>query len=63
MQLSDLGARVPPGEIAAVSGILDFAVWRRLQQRLDEPSVRLKSQYPIRLYQWAKDYVAVDTNE
>ena len=34
-------------------------VWRALKQRLDEPSVRLKSQYSIRLYQWAKPYVAV----
>ena len=30
-----------------------------LKQRLDEPSVRLKSQYSSRLYQWAKQYVAV----
>jgi Initiator Replication protein len=35
------------------------AVWRMLKQRLDEPSVRLKSQYSSRLYQWAKQYVAV----
>ena len=34
-------------------------VWRALKQRLDEPSVRLKSQYSTRLYQWAKPYVAV----
>jgi hypothetical protein len=34
-------------------------VWRMLKQRLDEPSVRLKSQYSSRLYQWAKQYVAV----
>ena len=42
-------------------------VWRMLMQRLDEPSVRLKSQYSSRLYQWAKPYVVVgyksDTNE
>jgi plasmid replication initiation protein len=30
-----------------------------LKQRLDEPGVRLKSQYSSRLYQWAKQYVAV----
>jgi Initiator Replication protein len=34
-------------------------VWRALKQRLEEPSVRLKSQYSTRLYQWAKPYVAV----
>ena len=34
-------------------------VWRMLKQRLEEPSVRLKSQYSSRLYQWAKQYVAV----
>ena len=34
-------------------------VWRMLKQRLDEPGVRLKSQYSSRLYQWAKRYVAV----
>ena len=34
-------------------------VWRMLKQRLEEPSVRLKSQYSSRLYQWAKPYVAV----
>jgi plasmid replication initiation protein len=34
-------------------------VWRMLKQRLDEPDVRLKSQYSSRLYQWAKQYVAV----
>jgi hypothetical protein len=34
-------------------------VWRMLKQRLDEPGVRLKSQYSSRLYQWAKPYVAV----
>jgi Initiator Replication protein len=34
-------------------------VWRILKQRLDEPSVRLKSQYSSRLYQWAKPYLAV----
>ena len=34
-------------------------VWRALKQRLDEPSVRLKSQYSSHLYQWAKPYVAV----
>jgi plasmid replication initiation protein len=30
-----------------------------LKQRLDEPSVRLKSQYTSRLYHCAKQYVAV----
>ena len=30
-----------------------------LKQRLDEPGVRLKSQYSSRLYQWAKPYVVV----
>ena len=30
-----------------------------LKQRFDEPGVRLKSQYSARLYQWAKQYVAV----
>jgi hypothetical protein len=34
-------------------------VWRMLKQRLEEPSVRLKSQYSSRLYQWAKPYMAV----
>ena len=34
-------------------------VWRMLKQRLDEPGVRLKSQYSVRLYRWAKQYVAV----
>jgi len=34
-------------------------VCRVLKQRLDEPGVRLKSQYSSRLYQWAKDYIAV----
>jgi hypothetical protein len=34
-------------------------VWRALKQRLDEPSVGLKSQYSTRLYRWAKPYVAV----
>ena len=34
-------------------------VWRMLKQRLDEPSVRLKSQYSSRLYQWAKQHMAV----
>jgi hypothetical protein len=34
-------------------------VWRMLEQRLEEPSVRLKSQYSSRLYQWAKPYVVV----
>jgi hypothetical protein len=34
-------------------------VWRTLKQRLDESSVGLKSQYSSRLYQWAKQYVAV----
>ena len=35
------------------------SVWRMLKQRLDEPGVRLKSQYSARLYQWAKQYVTV----
>ena len=30
-----------------------------MKQRLDEPGIRLKSQYSIRLYQWAKRYLAV----
>jgi len=30
-----------------------------LKQRLDEPGIRLKSQHSSRLYQWAKQYVAV----
>jgi hypothetical protein len=30
-----------------------------LKQRLEEPGVRLKSQYSSRLYQWAKPYVVV----
>ena len=34
-------------------------VWLRLKQRLNEPGVRLKSQYSSRLYQWAKQYVTV----
>ena len=34
-------------------------VWRTLKQGLDESGVRLKSQYSSRLYQWAKQYVAV----
>jgi plasmid replication initiation protein len=34
-------------------------VWRMLKQRLNEPGVRLKSQYSTRLYQWAKQYVAI----
>ncbi|MBV8142148.1 MAG: replication initiation protein [Verrucomicrobia bacterium] len=34
-------------------------VWRNLKQRLDEPGVRLKSQYSSRLYQWARQYMAV----
>jgi len=34
-------------------------VWLMLKQRLDEPDVRLKSQYSSRLYRWAKQYVAV----
>jgi hypothetical protein len=29
-------------------------VWRVLKERLDEPAVRLKSQYSSRLYLWAK---------
>jgi hypothetical protein len=35
-------------------------LWRTLKQRLDEPGVRLKSQYSSRLYQWAKPYLAVE---
>ena len=34
-------------------------VWRVLKQRLDEPGIRLKSQYSIRLYQWARQYATV----
>ena len=34
-------------------------VWRMLKQRLEEPSVRLKSQYSSRLYQWERPYLAV----
>jgi plasmid replication initiation protein len=34
-------------------------IWRMLKQRLDEPSVRLKSQYSSRLYQWTKPYAVV----
>ena len=34
-------------------------IWHTLKQHLDEPTVRLKSQYSSRLYQWAKRYVAV----
>jgi Initiator Replication protein len=34
-------------------------VRRILKQRLNEPSVRLKGQYSIRLYQWTKQYLAV----
>ena len=34
-------------------------VWRMLKQRLEEPGVRLKSQYSSRLYEWAKQYLAV----
>jgi plasmid replication initiation protein len=30
-----------------------------LKQRLDEPDVRLKSQYSSRLYRWAKQYLVV----
>jgi len=30
-----------------------------LKERLDEPAVRLKSQYSSRLYQWAKQHMAV----
>lgn len=33
-------------------------VWRVLRERLDEPAVRLKSQYSSRLYLWAKQYLA-----
>ena len=34
-------------------------VWRVLRERLDEPAVRLKSQYSSRLYLWAKQYLVV----
>jgi hypothetical protein len=34
-------------------------VWRVLKERLDEPAVRLKSQYATRLYLWAKQYLVV----
>ena len=34
-------------------------VWRVLKERLDEPAVRLKSQYSTRLYLWAKQYIVV----
>ena len=34
-------------------------VWRVLKERLDEPVVRLKSQYSTRLYLWAKQYSVV----
>jgi hypothetical protein len=34
-------------------------VWRVLKERLDEPAVRLKSQYSTRLYLWAKQYSLV----
>jgi hypothetical protein len=34
-------------------------VWRVLKERLDEPAVRLKSQYSTRLYLWAKRYLVV----
>ena len=34
-------------------------VWRVLKERLDEPAVRLKSQYSTRLYLWAKQYTVV----
>jgi hypothetical protein len=34
-------------------------VWRVLKVRLDEPAVRLKSQYSSRLYLWAKQYLVV----
>jgi Initiator Replication protein len=34
-------------------------VWRALKERLDEPAVRLKSQYSTRLYPWAKQYLVV----
>ena len=38
-------------------------IWLVLKQRLDKPAVRLKSQYSSRLYQWAKQYVAVGYKE
>jgi hypothetical protein len=34
-------------------------VWRSLKERLDEPGIRLKSQYSTRLYRWAKQHLAV----
>ena len=34
-------------------------VWRALKERLNEPAVRLKSQYSSRLYLWAKQYSVV----
>jgi Initiator Replication protein len=34
-------------------------LWRVLKERLDEPAVRLKSQYSTRLYLWAKQYLVV----
>jgi hypothetical protein len=34
-------------------------VRRVLKERLDEPSVRLKSHYSTRLYLWAKQYIVV----
>lgn len=34
-------------------------IWRVLKEHLDESGVRLKSQYSVRLYQWAKHHLAV----
>jgi len=34
-------------------------IWRTLREHLDESGVRLKSQYSVRLYQWAKHHLAV----
>ena len=34
-------------------------VWRVLKERLNEPAVRLKSQYSSRLYLWSKQYSVV----
>jgi hypothetical protein len=38
-------------------------VWRVLKERLDEPAVRLKSQYSTRLYLWAKSTRWSDSSE
>ena len=34
-------------------------IWHKLKGHLDEPAVRLKSQYSTRLYQWAKQHLGV----